>query len=276
MFFLTADEAARRLTRALDRGVLPRDLYIAIDCVGVVPYRTNLPTLDRLGLTDAHVAHGPFVRGLVAHGKYATMEYARERGVDVWSGDAISPVQPAGNNRLERFLRQALAEGGDYYSADLGSGDFLFGLLPQGVERARTRLPGITLLPLQDSTIVASYVRHVLPGFLTDLERGWFDPRRVQRLGEICLLQGDVASATAIYEAATRAHPQSWQFFWGLAMCRKLSGDSAGAHTALERAGEIQVAGGDTGAPARLRAMIDQIQPGMSFRRLSGRNTEEK
>jgi hypothetical protein len=81
MFREGAETAARRLNAVLDRGALPRDLYVAIDCVGVVPYRTDLRTLDRLGLTDAHVAHGPFLRDVVAHRKYATLDYARERGV---------------------------------------------------------------------------------------------------------------------------------------------------------------------------------------------------
>lgn len=274
MFREAAEAAAGRLNQVLDRGALPRDMYIALDCVGVVPYRTDLRTLDRLGLTDAHVAHGPFLRDIVAHGKYATMDYARERGVDVWSADPVSPVLPVGHNRLERGIRKALAEGSDYYAADLGSGLFLYGLFPQGVERARARFPRLSIRPIQDSVIVASYVRQALPGFLADLEQERVDPRRVQRLGEICVLQNDLASAAKIYEAASRSYPDSWQFAWMLAICRKMSGDVAGAAAPLARAGEILRAGGDAGAPERLAALFQQLRPGMSLRGLAGKEEE--
>jgi hypothetical protein len=274
MFRENAEAAARRLNQVLDRGALPRDMYIALDCVGIVPYRTDLRTLDRLGLTDAHVAHGPFLRDMVAHGKYATMGYARERGVDVWSADPVSPVLPVGHNWLERGIRKALAEGSDYYAADLGSGQFLCGLFPQGVERARARFPGLSIRPLGDSTIVASYVRQALPGFLADLEQGRVDPRRVQRLGEICVLQNDLASAAEIYEVASRSYPDRWQFAWMLAICRKMSGDVAGAAAPLARAGEILRAGGDTGAPERLAVLFQQLRPGMSLRGLAGKEEE--
>jgi arabinofuranosyltransferase len=276
MFREGAETAARRLNAVLDRGALPRDLYVAVDCVGVVPYRTDLRTLDRLGLTDAHVAHGPFLRDVVAHGKYATLDYARERGVDVWSADPVSPVLPIGHSRLERGIRKALGEGGDYYAADLGSGDFLFGLFPEGVEHARARFPRLVIRRLEDSTIVASYVRQILPQFLADLEQGHVHPRRVQRVGEICVLSNDLVSAASIYEAASRAFPDNWQFPWMLAICRKMSGDSAGASAPLTRAGEILAQSGDAAAPARLHALFQEIQPGMSLRGLAGKSEPEE
>ena len=269
MFREGAEAAARRLNSVLDRGALPRDLYVALDCVGVVPYRTDLRTLDRLGLTDAHVAHGPFLRDVVAHGKYATLDYARERGVDVWSADPVSPVLPIGQSRLERGIRKAVGEGSDYYAADLGSGDFLFALFPQGVEHARARFPRLTIRRLEDSTIVASYVRQLLPKFLADLEQGRMHPRRVQRVGEICVLSNDLASAASIYETASRAFP------WMLAICLKMSGDSAGASAPLTRAGEILAQSGDAAAPARLHALFQEIQPGMSLRGLAGKSEAE-
>jgi hypothetical protein len=273
MFLETANAAAGHINDVLARDALPRDLYVAIDCVGAVPYRTNLRILDRLGLTDAHVAHGPFVSQAVAHGKYATMEYARERGVDIWSADPVSPVLPVGNSRLERGIRRALAEGGDYYSADLGNGNFLFCLFPQGVVRAQERMPRIRLLPVQDSTIVASYIRQVLPPFLADLEAGRANPRRVQRVGELCILAGDLESAGSIYDIASKTYPDNWQFSWMLAICRKMLGDVAGASAPLLRAGDILARSGDPAAPTRLQAIFEQLKPGMSLRGLAA-NTE--
>ena len=270
LFRKTAEDAARRLNDVFARGALPRDVYVAIDCVGVVPYRTDLRTLDRLGLTDAHVAHGAFLRDVVAHGKYATMDYARERGVDVWSADPVSPVLPVGHSRLEREIRKAVGQGGDYYAADLGSGEFLDALFPQGIEKARARFANLELRPLQDSTIVASYVAQLLPGFLADLEQQRVHPIRIQRVGEICVLSNDLRSAAAVYDAASRAYPAEFQFPWMLAICRKLSGDTAGAAEPLQRAGDILVQRGDQAGPARLGALFAQLKPGMSLRGLAG------
>lgn len=40
--------------RALIRdGRLPRDVYLTMPCVGVIPYEADVRTLDRMGLTDA-------------------------------------------------------------------------------------------------------------------------------------------------------------------------------------------------------------------------------
>ena len=63
------------------------------------------------------------------------------------------------------------------------------------------------------------------------------------------MLSNDLASAASIYEAASRAFPDNWQFPWMLAICRKMSGDSAGASAPLTRAGEILAQSGDTAAP---------------------------
>src|SRR5262249_15899498 len=57
----------RRLRKLRDDGTLPSDLYIAVDCVGAVPYYSDFRTLDRFGLTDAHVAHSAPVREVMAH-----------------------------------------------------------------------------------------------------------------------------------------------------------------------------------------------------------------
>ena len=274
MFREGAEAAAKRLNEVFGRGALPRDTYVALDCVGVVPYRTDLRTLDRLGLTDAHVAHGPFLRDVVAHGKYATMDYARERGVDVWAVDPVSPVLPVGHNRLERGIRTALAEGSDYFAADLGSGEFLYALFPEGLDRARARFPRLAIRAVGDSAIVGSYLRQVMPPFLAEIEQGRANPKRVQRLGEICLLAGDLGSGAALYDAASRTYPESWQFPWMLAICRKLSGDETAASEPLERAGAILARSGDPSAPARLHALFAALKPGMSLRGLAGKGDE--
>ncbi len=49
---------------------LPPDYRLALNAVGVIPYRTNMPTIDMLGLTDKHIAHStpPPHKGPVALG----------------------------------------------------------------------------------------------------------------------------------------------------------------------------------------------------------------
>src|SRR5205814_6352046 len=60
LFLASMLPEAMRLRALMAAGTLPRDVYLATDCVGVVPYVADVRTLDRLGLTDAAVAHGPF------------------------------------------------------------------------------------------------------------------------------------------------------------------------------------------------------------------------
>lgn len=48
---------AHLMERALARGLLVPDDKISLWCVGIIPYRTGLETIDFLGLTDSHIAH---------------------------------------------------------------------------------------------------------------------------------------------------------------------------------------------------------------------------
>jgi hypothetical protein len=61
-----------------------------------------------------------------------------------------------------------------------------------------------------------------------------------------------------------------------LAICRKMSGDAAGASEPLTRAGDILAQSGDAAAPARLQALFQEIQPGMSLRGLAGKSEPEE
>lgn len=259
LFLERANGQARKLEALLANGTLPRDLHVALHCVGVVPYRTGLRTLDRLGLTDAHVARTPFVSDVVAHGKLATIDYARARGVDLWAADPILLVCPAGTNRLEEAIRQSQAGQGDSYAADLGGGDFLFCMLPQGLERTRRRLPRVALRPAGDPSIAASYVRSFLPEFLTYVRERRVTPGRVQRLGEIAVLAGDLGSAARIYEAAIQTWPGNWQFHWMLAITRRQSGDDSRAEEPLRAAMSLLRAAGDVPGADRLPEMLRQV-----------------
>ncbi|HEU4723671.1 MAG TPA: hypothetical protein VFU59_00090 [Candidatus Eisenbacteria bacterium] len=260
LFFEKVSDEAEKLEALLASGVLPRDLYVALSCVGVVPYRTGLRTLDRLGLTDAHVARSALVSDMVAHGKVATIGYARERGVDLWSAEPVLLVCPAGTNRLEDAIRRGQAESSEFYAADLGSGDFLFVQLPQGLEQARRRLPRVALKPVGDPAIARAYVRAFLPEFEGYVRQGRVTPGRVQRLGEIAVLAGDLESAARVYDAGIGAWPTNWQFHWMLAIARKQSGDDARATAALREAMSLLQAAGDAAGAARLAGMFEQLR----------------
>jgi hypothetical protein len=69
--------------------ILP-DEYISLWCVGTIPYYSGLPTIDFLGLTDAHIAHlnMPQLPGLprktaklMAHERRADWNYLKDRKV---------------------------------------------------------------------------------------------------------------------------------------------------------------------------------------------------
>ena len=53
LFLATVVPEGRRLRAMIDQGELPADLYVAMDCVGAIPYYGNVHTLDRLGLSSA-------------------------------------------------------------------------------------------------------------------------------------------------------------------------------------------------------------------------------
>lgn len=66
------------------RDHLPKEATVALNAAGIVPYVSDLPTLDMLGLTDAHIARRPIPLGQHFHGheKYDP-DYVLERDPDV-------------------------------------------------------------------------------------------------------------------------------------------------------------------------------------------------
>jgi hypothetical protein len=63
-----------------DRGVTEQPI-IATGAIGLLGYYSHMPLIDRLGLTDATVAHRVLeTRGRPGHDKWADPDYIRERG----------------------------------------------------------------------------------------------------------------------------------------------------------------------------------------------------
>lgn len=145
-FRATAEVQARWLSELLEVGLLPRDLHIAIDCVGVIPYRTGLRTLDRLGLTDRVVARqrvaDPGFR-LMAHWKLAAPEYMKSIGVDLDAADHLHLILPAGHPRLLYFAHRAKELGEDYVFARVPNNRWIVGRAVQGLPSLQAKTPSL-------------------------------------------------------------------------------------------------------------------------------------
>lgn len=150
LFLGTVIPEAKLLEDLIAHGVIPRDAYVAMDCVGAIPYYTNLRVLDRLGLTDAHVAHSPFVREIAAHGKSATWDYARERGVDLWAEDHVHLLWRSDDPRFRRRLYGLYQKERERYFAAVDDTHTVLGWFPQGIEQARLRFPRLQLQGTHD------------------------------------------------------------------------------------------------------------------------------
>lgn len=266
LFLGTVVAEGRRLRGLIEQGTLPADFYVAMDCVGAIPYYSDIRTLDRLGLTDARVAHSPSVRKFMAHTKSATIEYARERGVDLWIVDPVHSLCPLTSMHLLTAISDAGkgAAAGDtvqkYYAADIGDGLLLLGRLPQGIARTRARIPRLQFRELVDPAFVREFVEKSIPAYLELIEK---EPRNlapVQRLGFICILGQRYRQAHAIYEMLDRAVPDNPGVIQNLALCQEALGDTASARRSVARAMTLALAAGDRRLENRLRAHMRWLE----------------
>lgn len=72
------------LRSLIDEGILPDDLVLGVGGAGALPYYVMWPTVDFIGLTDAHVAHQPAEDAkhvLAGHQQWGSLDYLRGRGV---------------------------------------------------------------------------------------------------------------------------------------------------------------------------------------------------
>ncbi len=77
-------EQGKFLRSLIDQGLLPEDLVFGVGGAGALPYYTMWPSVDFIGLTDAHVAHqqpSDTEHLLAGHQKWGSVDYLRERGV---------------------------------------------------------------------------------------------------------------------------------------------------------------------------------------------------
>lgn len=149
-FLACVTRQGRWLAELKDAGMLPPDTHVAVKCVGAIPYYGDLPTLDRLGLTDRQVARmnvSERRRRLMAHSKYAAPEHGQQRGVELWATDGVHLILPSGHPHLlyYGFLSQVgLAHP---FVADVGDRRYLLADPLCGKEVLAARFPRLNFVP---------------------------------------------------------------------------------------------------------------------------------
>lgn len=263
LFLATVIPDGLRLRRLIARGLLPRDLHMAMGCVGAVPYYSDVRTLDLLGLTDATVAHQPF-RGdqAMGHDKFATEVYVRERGVDLWALAGVHPFLPADSDRLTGMVMRAIVQDSPWYGADLGDGEVLVCTFPQGAERAATRMPRLAFQRLADSAFARPVLRRAVVAYRDSLRRHPADLEARMVLGDLHLFQGEFAAAAESYERVLLGGGESLQLRMNLAAAYGQGGRREQALRSLERALALARVAGERSVVASLEAQLAEIMGG--------------
>ncbi len=255
LFLASMVPEGQRLGRLVARGLLPADTYVALSSVGAIPYFSNLRVLDRLGLTDAGVAHAGRVRKqrLMAHDKRATIEYARERGVELWAFPVAHLLLPAHDGVWAGILSAALRQQQNIYTADVGEGYYLVVLLPQGIERARRRFAQLELRSLLDSDCMSDIAERVIASQRDELAKHPQDNRVRMGLADMLMLTNRSAEAIGLYQEAIAQCATEYGAWSGLASARFTAGQYAEALQAIERAISLAEALGNPDRVAPLR-----------------------
>ncbi len=258
LFLGTSLAEGGRIKRLMDDGRLPRDVYLALSCVGAMPYVSNARTLDRHGLTDAHVARSPLAKDpLLAHGKFATIEYARERGVDLWTVDKAYLFGEVTSESVLQSIRYAARDHEDDWAADTGDGWMILAQLPGGPERARRRMPRLVFQRLDDPAFITHFVDVSLPRYLEYMEKNPRDIPAAVRLAYVARMGGRWDVATRAYEALIPLLPPTPDLYEQLADCYEGLGAWAQAAGAVERAIELARTAGDAERVARDEARLN-------------------
>lgn len=260
MFLATAIPEGTRLRGLREAGILPRDTYIALDCVGAIPYLSDLRTLDRLGLTDAHVAHSPMIREAMAHGKSATMEYARERGVDLWSIDPVHLIVPLTSTRMMVAVKDGYVIKRPYYAVDVGNEGYLICELPCGIEKTQARFPQMRILSFGDSSFIKNFLTRSREAYGESLRIDKFNLRAARQFNYLSLIAEDYALARYNYQVMTQSYPTLLEGWENLALCEDMLGRRNEAIAAATRAMAMARAAGDTAAIRRVEDRFVSIR----------------
>ncbi|OLD65042.1 MAG: hypothetical protein AUI47_03120 [Acidobacteria bacterium 13_1_40CM_2_68_5] len=242
LFLASVVPEGRSLSGLVRQGRIAPETLLAISSVGAIPYYSGLPVLDRLGLTDAHVARQPFRGWVMAHSKRATLDYARARGVDFWALDEVHSLwredDQAFYRRLGSAVRGEIVEDAPVYLAETGDGMDLLGILPRGPEQASGKFPGVRFRRTDDPEATRRVFDRGIRIFGEKVRR---DPADLKARLEYALVLFDAGrydpAIEAFTAAATAGEPQAWI---GLGRAWTLKGDDAKGLAAFEGAARAQ------------------------------------
>jgi arabinofuranosyltransferase len=261
LFLSTVMPEGHRLRQLVEQGVLPKDVYIAMSCVGAIPYYSGIRTLDRLGLTDATVAHSKAgAHRMMAHDKAASPEYVRARGVDLWVLDPVHTLEPVTSSRLLLAVKDAEIGADTAWAAPVSDSEYVLCRLPLGIERERARLPKLHLVPCGDSAFVRTYLARADSALRATLDRHPNDIESGRKLAYVLLVAKRYDDALPIYLSLVRVLPDNPAVWENLGVCYTGLGRWDDATQAVEKSIAISRDLGWTSEVERLSAKRDDIQ----------------
>ena len=263
LFLRKVQAEAQVFNRLIREQRLPPDAYIAISGVGAIPYYTNLRTLDRQGLTDAHVAHGEFAPGkrIMAHGKLATLEYARERGVDFWAYDPVHTFLHVTHPMFFWYVQEIISRDIPAYTAPVGDGMFMLVLLPQGSARTLPSFPALGLMPLNSPEALKTVVSQAVEAYREKLKQDPADTASSIALAAWFQFSGDNALAIPLYEAALSSQPFRPELYNNLALAYHAAGRDAEARNLLLKGIGTAEKEGNAAALESFRTILNSLKP---------------
>jgi len=245
LFFRGVRDQGRALRRLVDRGLLPKDTHIGICAVGAIPYDSDLDTLDRLGLTDAVVAHqAPAGHRVMAHEHYASFDYAARAGVDLWSVHPYFLLLRLDDDAILWHANVAREDGDEVFVADVDDETALVTLFPRGRETL-SRFPALPLRSLADPVAYAAFVDRVVGACRARVAREPGSPYARKALALALKAQGKTDEAFAVFRDLAASGDEEGWYNVGTLLAER--GDFPGAIDALKRA----VALNPTMVPAR-------------------------
>jgi arabinofuranosyltransferase len=263
LFLATMREEADIINRLIAQRRLPSNAYIAISGVGAIPYYTDLRILDRQGLTDAHVAHSEFSPGrrIMAHGKLATLEYARERGVDFWAYDPVHTFLPVTHPMFFWYVQDILQKDIPAYTTSAGEGYFMLVLLPQGSNRTLSQFPNLGLKRLNSPEALKEIGAEAVRVYRARLEKTPSDVPSRLSLAAWLQFSGDPASAIPIYESLLRTEPFRPEIYRNLALAYHANGQDAQVRELLTRGVTLAESAKDSIAAEAFRELLKYLNP---------------
>jgi hypothetical protein len=255
-FLATVRPLATVLRQMLAAGVLPPDFHVALPCVGVIPFDSEIRTLDQHGLTDAHVAHSEFQgRETLGHDKMASLEYARSRGVDLWCG--THPVGPLASDEFHKLLRRSLMGEGNGVAAEIAPGLFLLGEPPAGIEQLERRAPRLRFVDVK--VLGQGLVDEWITQYRDRIQRAPNDDFTRLQLAILLGDRGRTSEALALAEPVAARLPNDPEAWIQLGWLRASAARPTEARAAYEHALASARARGQMDVSARAERMLAKL-----------------